>query len=396
MRTARVVWVAIALISAGSQRLVFALTGTAVWTGQGTDDRWANPDNWEGGLLPGPADDVAFYGDPSFWENHPECHRTVTIDAPAQANKLSFYLYGYLVMPFSRIRIQPGASFVVGDEHIDQSNAGPPGYSQTGGTHEVLADYSYTSWRGHFEMTDGLFKVGGTLSLRPEVGSVSITGGTIEAGTLSLRTSRSGYTITDNSTLLINRQLTIGGDLGYPGARMSVAGNVHMRGADFVNEFLPPFQQAVELEGMDLFFEGGTSSSSTLEVAGADLGADLIGLQDNYALGSVRIGDSSTANVGLVNDLVNQGGISEALYLHHLAVDSGSLLDLRGLPVYAADSVTFGGTTYLGGSGQREFLPGQHPGLYDSVGGGKVILIPEPAVLSLLLLGGLLMIRRKG
>ncbi|HOB75244.1 MAG TPA: hypothetical protein PKG54_12055 [Phycisphaerae bacterium] len=107
----------------------FVLADTAVWTGRGSDDRWANPDNWLNGTLPTENDDIVF--DPTVHPEHwgGQLNTSVTIDSTAWAHNLSFYQYGEPEMPFERIHIRQGADFRLNGEWIDQSMGGIPRYT---------------------------------------------------------------------------------------------------------------------------------------------------------------------------------------------------------------------------------------------------------------------------
>jgi hypothetical protein len=75
---------------------------------------------------------------------------------------------------------------------------------------------------------------------------------------------------------------------------------------------------------------------TTVEAAGADLGADASGFIDNFALGSLIIGDTEESYVKLVDNTNNgnRGAGGEVLYVHDITVAAGSTLDLRYAKVY--------------------------------------------------------------
>jgi len=359
--------------------LAFAQSPTAVWTGLGSDDYWANPDNWLNGHLPTASDDIAF--DSANWQDPTRC-TTVTVAARAEANKLWFYQYGSLPKPFSHIKIVPGGELLLYEEFVDQSNMNPfSGYTQTGGSHTVTTDFSYHSHGGHFEMTAGELTVGGTLSLRPEHGTVTIHGGVVHTGQLNLRSWENSYNIESGTTVHVHEQAVIGGEL-YS-RTMNLGGTFHMHGADFVNEFGPyerPWcAQRVDMTELNLIFEGGAGSISTCDVAGADYGVDLAGFVDNFAVGAVALTDP----ISLVRLL---GQVEEVLYVDALEIDLESQLDLNGHTVYVRDAVMLDGIEYYATAGYHEFSPPGYEGLIDSNGGASVILIPDPSALALLAL----------
>jgi hypothetical protein len=66
--------------------LFFTSVGTiygieVVWTGLGTTDRWADPNNWENQRLPGPNDNVKF----PLGQDWSTRQQTVTIDTVVDA-----------------------------------------------------------------------------------------------------------------------------------------------------------------------------------------------------------------------------------------------------------------------------------------------------------------------
>ena len=379
---------------AGVLAMLFAVhapADIATWTGAGTDDRWANTGNWEGGVLPTAADDIAF-ADVSFWQ-HPELHTTVTIDAPAYAHLLSFYYYGGYPAPFTDIELQPGARFELNEEHIDQSTVFVTGqYSQSGGVHQVATDFSYTSHGGQFSMTDGLFVVGGNLSLRPEMGSVSVSGGHIEAGSLQLHAWRNSYALGGTATVSVEDSLSIGGMLEAQTVYLGCP--IVLRGADYVNSFHDWDRTLVNLVDSRFTFETDGATASLFECASADVGSSVAAFTDNFALGRLDVGDAMTGWIRLVDDVDNQSGADEATYVSDLYVGIGSILDLNGKTMYVRDLVTLDGVEYYASDGYREFLPGAYAGLIGS--GGQVILIPEPAGLASLLLAVAAVACRRG
>jgi hypothetical protein len=81
---------------------------------------------------------------------------------------------------------------------------------------------------------------------------------------------------------------------------------------------------------------------------------------------------------------------AEALYVKHLFVGRDCQLDLNGLNLYYLHGVVHPHAQILGG------VPTQMPpGLLAEFAQLEMAAIPEPAALGLILLGGLLLMRRK-
>ncbi|MCC7407028.1 MAG: hypothetical protein IT442_03090 [Phycisphaeraceae bacterium] len=136
------------------------------------------------------------------------------------------------------------------------------------------------------------------------------------------------------------------------------------------------------LENLRLVFAGlGTAANPTLfaylEVAGVDLGDTAAGYEDNFALDTLVIGDGRAARVRLIDAFDNQLGsdLAEALYVEHLVLAAGSVLDLNGLNIYYK-------TLTLGAGAQI-------------LGGQPLMNIPEPGSVVVLMAVGLLALRRR-
>jgi hypothetical protein len=102
---------------------------------------------------------------------------------------------------------------------------------------------------------------------------------------------------------------------------------VDIVGGNFVNNSTNS-AALIGLNGLTLSFDGGTSS--TLEVAGANLGAVAAGFTGNFALAGLTIGSASPAKVTLVGN----GQSNRALYVQNVTVKAGSTLNLNGLKLY--------------------------------------------------------------
>jgi hypothetical protein len=90
------------------------------------------------------------------------------------------------------------------------------------------------------------------------------------------------------------------------------------------------------LHNLKLVFEGGLDATATLEVAGQDLGPENGGFRHNFALNTLQVGGVDAARLSLVDLIDNQsnGDANEAVYVDHLIVRPGSVLDLGNIHLY--------------------------------------------------------------
>ncbi|MBS3821647.1 MAG: PEP-CTERM sorting domain-containing protein, partial [Phycisphaerae bacterium] len=155
---------------------------------------------------------------------------------------------------------------------------------------------------------------------------------------------------------------------------------IHMTGSAFENESTDP--AAVEgLSKLTLVFEGGGSEVDPFEIASLDMGAgDPDAFEENFALGCLMLGgDAGIGQVLLVDDFDNQqdGADNEVLYVKELVLLEGSSLDLNGHTLYYQTLADAGCSIDLGS------------------GGALTQAVPEPTVLSLVMLGAVGLLRRK-
>ncbi len=157
--------------------------------------------------------------------------------------------------------------------------------------------------------------------------------------------------------------------LAASGVLTADAGSVLKFRGDFINGSTQ--SNAFDLLGASVFFDGGAGNNTQqFTVAGLDLGADVAGYSNNFAIGSFTVGGS----VGILRLVGNAG---RALYVSNLTVTAGSTLLLNGFTVYAMDSPVIEGNVITGG--------------------GQLVMVPEPSALALVGAGLLLLIlgRRK-
>jgi hypothetical protein len=275
-------------------------------------------------------------------------------------------------------------------------------FVQTGGRHDVTGDLRMgVAGRATYQLDGGELAVGGTVSVlgyaflggsQMRIGAAAAQFGSVVVGS-DTAANRSGvFSATSSAARIqINDALRLKSSAvveAVPGS------SIHMTGTGGVENDSTGPSSLLGLENLEFVFENGSGAFAPFEVAGKDVGANLAGFSNNYALHQLTLGGVDDGLVRLVNAFDNHGdGGREALYLDGLDIGLNSLLDLHGLLVYASESVTIDGTTYLAAGGYREFMPGCYTGLTDDLSGGKVILLPEPGTWMLLVLGALYIAR---
>jgi len=249
---------------------------------------------------------------------------------------------------------------------------GTPYFVQTGGTH--TCDWLWVTNGGQYRMS----------------------GGVLEATYASL----SSWEITDPAAeVSIGRLLELHGTVGaVEGTTIRMFSTPGAEPEDvvgFQTSSTDPAAQA-GLGNIRLIFEGGTGALNTLEAAGLIDG----GFTENFALGALQVGgESGLAYVRLVDEIDNGfrlSGAAEALFVDELLIGADSQLATGGLRLYVAHDVRALLDTYIT---DGRLVDGRQPAqpiltVYDPANDWTVV-VPEPATLSLLALGGLAGIRRR-
>lgn len=279
-----------------------------------------------------------------------------------------------IVLPDPPIEIEPNESI----------------YYMNGG--ELTLDYmvleAYSSASGAFIQSGGAVAVESSVAVRDN-GRLEIRAGDFRAGVLGDRTASimggqiailgdaqaARVSLTNAWALNKGTQLEIAPGAAVRFVSPTALDSSLLPPATFCNYGTNP-QDMTDLANLTLIFEQGDSVVSTFEVAGRDLGNVAAGFEGNFALGSLVIGGEQAGRVQLV-DLIDNAASwegAEALYLDSLTILAGSTLDLNGLNLYC-----------------RQY----DLGIGATVMGGQITIVPEPATVSLLVLGGALLLRRR-
>ena len=150
-----------------------------------------------------------------------------------------------------------------------------------------------------------------------------------------------------------------------PGAQIASVpgGTIRFTGSAFENESTDPAAMA-GLANVTMQFEGGPGVVDPFEVAGRDDGPVASAWTENFAVGTLKVGDSGTVgNVRFVDTFDNQPGHEggEAQYLHSLEIAAGSSLDQNGLNVYVDGGFANAGTLNVTTAGLTVLYTGASP-----------------------------------
>ncbi|MCC7146255.1 MAG: hypothetical protein IT443_07390 [Phycisphaeraceae bacterium] len=230
--------------------------------------------------------------------------------------------------------------------------AGPARFEQTGGDviHEGNTAYPIYIRSATASAPSTYVMSGGTLH--------AMNG--LAAGTVS-GNGREVLQITDPSVgITIGRYFALGKTAEFE----AVSGtSIHLDDAYFDVQGADPLKVA-GLENLTLIFAGDPAEAKSLEVAGLDLGAVLAGYDANFALDTLQIGSDDGFGWAKLVDVYNNSlanGLPEALYVEHLVLGAGSILDLNGRNLYYQTFTDLGGTVNLNG--------------------GQLVLVPEPTAI---------------
>jgi len=280
--------------------------------------------------------------------------------------------------------------------------------------------------------------------------TVNLRGGSLTTGVMQV-----GRLVNNSSGAVPSSRLCVGGDsivtvtdrlvFGAGGAYCAEDGTeILMNGADLEN-YSRCSAALAGLGNTRLTFSIGPEDDldwETFEVAGKDLGLTRQGFWNNFVLESLVLGGHDVGEVQLVDLFDNQldWDRPEALYVRELIVGPGSTLDLNGLHLYSLCSKIDPNGSVIGGEldqidVQDWAIPGDsnmdgkvdledfvclknnfglmfraHWGCGDYDGNGCVDLsdfvilknnfgrgsaLPEPATMTLLMLGSSLLVRRR-
>ncbi len=276
-------------------------------------------------------------------------------------------------------------------------------FVQTGGTHTVqnnveMGDYSSVLTR--YELGGaGLLDVTNDVELGAGRAAEFVqSGGTLDAARLLINYG-STYTMSGGSIVVGDLDVGVGSRegsllvtggpaditvsnlfrIGWLGTFEAVPGTViHMTGTTFENNQRDAAAVA-GLENVEFIFEGGAGIIDTFEVGCADRGEDPGGGAGNFGVGALTIGGSGLGQVRLVDTFNNSGEWPDVLYVGELNMGAGSYLDLGGRTLY-----------YERASINAAAM------VEDTVGGGSLKQVPEPATLLLLAAGlGALVARKR-
>jgi hypothetical protein len=233
--------------------------------------------------------------------------------------------------------------------------------NMTGGKLRTYYETIGDTQPGTFRQTGGVnttqeLYIGGNCS-----GTYTLAGGTLDAHSVCVgpyMTSTDGRLEITDSKARINIS-----DILYFGPNSSLAAAPGATIHFFNNTVTGPGTGVINnstnaaaldaLKHMIFIFEGGNNGTNQYEIAGKDMGGTLAGFENNFALGTLTLGGIDTSNLQLIDLYENQPDWNgrEALYVYHLNLGAGSVLDLNGFNLYYLDGVIdFAHCTILNGS----------------------------------------------
>jgi hypothetical protein len=386
-----------ALLAAACIALAPAPAACAIdyhWIGAGTggntatdpadpSTQWNNPDNWQEGQIPGPADNPYLPLGNAGYVNLP-CGAISGFILNGTSQEGAVHIgegvpcstnYGAGTYSGQGRVIQDGGDLTINGGMLILGWLGSGSYLLSSGTltvggrdDEIIGHYG----TGVFTQTGGTHIVNNALYVgsgdKSTSGTLNLGGGTLRAGTLYVgQSGASGIlNITSDAASVTVENVTFG---SLASLHTIPNGAIHVSGEWYPGFYIYLQDESafVDLENLALIFDGATPlRRGRLEVAGRDLGPTASGFVDNFALGSLFVGATDPALLWLFDDFDNGNRSSaEALYVHDIMIGPGSTLDLRGFNLY-------------------------YDGLYDNQGtvlGGTPVFVPEPGSVMLLALG---------
>jgi len=255
-----------------------------------------------------------------------------------------------IILPFREIlyEISSGMLSVGGDLIVGSMGTAPARFTQSGGEISVAGHLRIEGSASTYRLAAGELAVS-ILEIGPRLDAVNpqlaLTGGTLS--------------LAPDTTITVRERLTfgIGGTLlPEPGSTIRFGGHTveNHNKAPFLND---------GLSGLRLVMTGENDGQTRMEVGGIDRSASESGLISNYALDTLQVGDYFPASLLLVDEQPNQdtlildpasnadgGETGEALYVRHLKVTAGSVLNLGGLKLYYGTAEIAPGALISGGT----------------------------------------------
>ncbi|MCB1195167.1 hypothetical protein KDK77_03190 [bacterium] len=257
-------------------------------------------------------------------------------------------------------------------------------FTQTGGTHSVG-----TLDIGTFSGSGAYMHSGGSLSAEFLVVSSDQSANNLGESELSITDSSASISVSDS--LILN-----------PDTHFSSVANssILFDSAVFINKTTNS-SDVSGLNTVDFIFQGGQSQ---MELAGEDMGSDLLGFDNNFNLDSLILVGTELI---LVDNFDNQPSWSgaEALYVVNLLLGEGSIFNLNGLNVYYQSLTDAGASVQLNGGSLEQVSVGDELGfapVHSSFFSPSVFAsfqsepVPEPSVYMLIILGSAILMAAKG
>ena len=332
------------------------------------------------------------------------------------------YLASYVSSSRGTYTLNNGMLTVNGTEVVGSLGVGS--FTQTGGTHTVNGDLII----GQFPGSNGTFTLGSaTLTV---TGSVHVGSGGV--GTLAMGAGGGASSRVNPMTSSGMDPTIYIGSFGSGGltfdakARFAAesGSTIILRGGNFSIRGTSPAALA-GLTNLTLAVEQNYSTPANIEVAGRDYGPVEAGFANNFAIGTLQVGWAWAGGISLVDAYLNQpaAGAPEALYVDNLVALVPCKIQLNGLHLYfrvgGVPKLLYPGDANLDGlvdqadytiwynhygansgwtegdfSGDGLVDQADYTSWYNHYGAGGSS-VPEPATLSLLVLGGLAMLRRR-